>query len=127
MEITVDVGDWDHACCGDAFALDDIVTWEIFIPRDAKPLGSEYVQTRHGRLEGRVPVTGRVVAIAATRADGSATMLGAVPSGRALRGFEEYELREQYTDVVIDEEIHDFVVTLSIAGSTLLPVAPPTS
>ncbi|MFF2372018.1 DUF6578 domain-containing protein [Agromyces sp. NPDC058110] len=87
MRVEVFVGGWEHACCGESLHRGDAVAWTCIVAPD----GGLHV-TRHD-LEGlRVTrLEGTVVDLRYVAKDGQSTRIEHVPSGRALRGFDEHD------------------------------------
>lgn len=87
MNVTVEVGGWEHECCGPAIERDDVVDLGCLRWRDANGQ-VQLIETHHDSpIETRV--RGRVVDILVLAEDGSSTPVLRVPSGAALRGFDE--------------------------------------
>ena len=82
----VEIGDWEHACCGSPYERNSVVELTcLVVPH--KDGTSRYVETHHD-LDSRHPTTtirGRVAAIYIRHQDGSTEQLERLPSAAALR------------------------------------------
>jgi hypothetical protein len=111
MPVRVNVGGWEHECCGDAVQRGDRVRWTCIVTAD----GSLH-ETHHdlGGLK-TVPIQGTVVDIELVSADGGRKGIERLPSGRALRGFDDDDsgvVRERASGEVIDPLGNGFLITL---------------
>jgi hypothetical protein len=103
MQIRVGIGGWEHECCGDAYEVDEIVTWDLFLPdRGRVKGGATYFETHHDLLSGGLSVAGCVVAI-------------------ELVSESHENIASLTTGVVLESEYNEFVMTLEIAERTELP------
>ena len=102
-EIVVQVGGWEHECCGEAVEVNQVVDFGCLARRRAS--GEEqYVETHHDD-EPDVRIRGRVVDISVVDIHGARRSIARVPSGSALRGFNSQDdghLEEQYTGQLVD-------------------------
>jgi hypothetical protein len=125
MQIRVDLGGWEHECCGESYDLNDVVTWELFLPVAGELAdGADYMESHHGQLSGGVEVTGRVVAVEVASRPATFVSVSRLPSGRALRGFDEHDdgiPMVLATGDPLDGHPDEFVVTLEIAPKSELP------
>jgi hypothetical protein len=123
MQIRVNMGGWEHECCGQAHEIDDIVTWDLYLPVAGTLEGdADYMESHHDRLAGGVTVTGRVVGVDVLRAGGGSTAITRLPSGAALRGFaEDGEVTDRLTGEALEEDLDEFVVTLDLPEGSELP------
>jgi hypothetical protein len=125
VQIRVSIGGWEHACCGDAYAIGDPVTWDVFLPgKVGLPGGAHYLESHHDVLTEGESVTGRVVDIQAENAQGRFVSILRLPSGRALRGFDDHESGdcvETATGRVLDNDPTQFTVTIDVPDDTALP------
>ncbi|WP_439592027.1 DUF6578 domain-containing protein [Microbacterium sp.] len=118
MRVEITVGGWEHDCCGPEIERYQRVRWTCVTNPDGG-----LVETHHG-LEGfkTTDVIGTIVDIELLNPDGSRVLITRVPSGRALRGFDELddgELFEMYSDQPANatgRELADpeFIVTLEV-------------
>jgi hypothetical protein len=93
VDTTVEVGGWEHECCGPSFERDSVVELTCVVIPGTGPTLARHVETHHGLETARQQATirGRVVEIAIQHPDGSVDQLERLPSGRALRGFDEHD------------------------------------
>ncbi len=86
--LEVEVGGWEHDCCGPELLRFTSVEWTV-IP----VAGGPFVETHHGMDETEglkvIEVVGTIVELEAIDRDGSRTPITRIPSGRALRGMDE--------------------------------------
>ncbi|NHC44430.1 DUF6578 domain-containing protein [Motilibacter aurantiacus] len=86
MDVEVEVGDWEHECCGEAIARDQLVDLDCICWTD--PDGHvRLIETHHDLdVQPRRQVRGRVVDIRLVQEGGATRPLLRLPSGRALAG-----------------------------------------
>ncbi|MBT2504100.1 hypothetical protein [Curtobacterium sp. ISL-83] len=82
-EHVVTVGGWEHDCCGLAIEIGDVVEYSVV----SGNVAGRYEAVRHGTVP-TFPVRGRVLELYAVGVEGRVA-LRRVPSGRALRGFDD--------------------------------------
>lgn len=113
LNVTVEVGDWEHECCGPAIERNDVVDLGCLRWRDADGR-VRLIETHHDSpVETRV--RGRVVDILVLAEDGSSTPVLRVPSGVALRGFDDEDdghLETPWSGELVDERNRCFLVTV---------------
>ena len=116
MRLEIEVGGWEHGCCGPELVRFTNVEWTVMAAPDGR-----LVETHHGldETEGLkvTDVTGTIVELEAIERDGSRTTIARVPSGRALRGMDEDDagdVIELYTDRLIDVSDDGFIVTVEV-------------
>ncbi len=82
MIVEIEVGGWEHECCGDPIAGNDFVDWAYLIDADGVRQETHH-ETRAitGRVRGRVAEIDLLV-------DGSRVAVDRVPSGAALSGLD---------------------------------------
>ncbi|MBC3763553.1 hypothetical protein ACUN7V_16130 [Quadrisphaera oryzae] len=87
MDVVVEIGGWEHSCCGSAVERGQLVDLGCLRVdgRDGSPALSE----THHDLEAEVRVRGRVVEVAVVRDDGSSQPIDRIPSGRELRQLDD--------------------------------------
>ncbi|MGY1828312.1 MULTISPECIES: DUF6578 domain-containing protein [unclassified Blastococcus] len=118
MDVVVEVGGWEHECCGDAIERGQLV--DLRCIRHEGPDGRmRLVVSHHGGLD--VPaderVRGRVTEIRVVRGGGPAQAVLRVPSGQALRGFGEEDdghLEDPWTGEVVSPAGSEFLVTVAV-------------
>lgn len=102
-EVVIQVGGWEHECCGEAIEVNQIIDFGCLAPRQAS--GEErFIETHHDD-EPDVRVRGRVIDISVVDAQGVRLSIARVRSGSALRGFDSEDdghLEEQYTGQLVD-------------------------
>lgn len=106
----VRVGGWEHECCGGPVERGDVVDWTCF--RDD---GGTLRETHHGDEDDTVRVRGAVTHIELVLADHDVKTVERIPSGRALRGFDEHDDGHVQTadgTVVAAEDAVWFLVTV---------------
>lgn len=118
MSIDVEVGEWEHECCGGAIERNDVIDFDCF--RWTSPDGTEHLVETHHDLEvqPRQRVRGRVVDIHLMEEGKPTRALLRVPSGQALSGWDEADdghLEDLRTGEVIAFSSHDFLITIHTA------------
>ena len=115
MDVVVEVGGWEHACCGEAIERDQVVDFRCI--RFPRPDGSlQLIESHH---EVGVPavdrIRGRVAHLEVVQADGTAQPILRVPSGAALRGFDDDDdghLEDPWTGDLVASGGEEFLVTV---------------
>jgi hypothetical protein len=116
VDVVVSVGDWEHECCGEAIERNQLVDFRCI--RSDGPGGHvRLTETHHGGLDVAADerVRGRVIEIHVVRGEGSAQPILRVPSGRALRGFDEDDdghLEDPWTGQAVSSGSREFLVTV---------------
>ena len=115
VDIDVEVGDWEHECCGAAIERDDVVNLDCI--RWTGPEGREHLVETHHDLEvqPRQQVRGRVLDIHLVEEGRPTRALQRVPSGRALNGWDDDDdghLEDPWTGEVIASSSRNFLVTV---------------
>jgi len=115
VHVVVEVGGWEHACCGEAIERNQLVDFRC-IPYTG-PDGRVRLIESHHELE--VPATarvrGRVTEIQVLRDGGTAEPVLRVPSGEALRGFDDHgdgHLENPWTGELVSSDGEEFLVTV---------------
>jgi hypothetical protein len=117
VDTVVEVGGWEHECCGPSYERDAVVTCTCaVVPDDDSP--ARYVESHHDVATDQetVVVQGRVVDIHVRHADGSVEQIHRLPSGRALRGFDEHDdghLEKPWTGEPVRGDSGEFLVTVA--------------
>ena len=113
LNLTVEVGDWEHECCGPTIERNDVVDLGCLRWRDADRQ-VRLIETHHDSpTETRV--RGRVVDDLVLAEDGFSTPILRVPSGRAIRGFDDEDdghLETPWSGELVDERNRRFLVTV---------------
>lgn len=115
VNVDVEVGEWEHECCGGAIERNDVVDVDCF--RWTGPDGTEHLVETHHDLEvqPRERVRGRVLDIHLVEEGKPTRALLRVPSGGALSGWDDADdghLEDPWTGEVITSSNHDFLVTI---------------
>jgi len=113
LNVTVEVGDWEHECCGAAIERNETVDLGCLRWRDAD--GQVRLIEAHHDSPIETRVRGRVVDIVVVAEDGSSTPILRVPSGVALRGFDDEDdghLEAPWSGEVVDELNRRFLITV---------------
>ena len=85
MSVEVVIGGWEHDCCGSALQPGDQVDWQLHTDE----AGVRH-ETHHDQQVDDA-LTGWVEQLFAVASDGSRVAITRLPSGRALRGFDDHE------------------------------------
>jgi hypothetical protein len=115
VHVVVGVGGWEHLCCGDAIERNQLV--DLRCIRYTGAGGRlELIETHHDLDVPAVErVRGRVTHIRVVQDGGTAQAVLRVPSGAALRGFDDEDdghLEDPWTGEVISSESAEFLVTV---------------
>jgi hypothetical protein len=118
MQTVVEVGEWEHECCGPSYERDTVVELTCFVVVGPEPAPTRYVESHHGLTtqHDTIQIRGRVVALAIQHADGSTEEIERLPSGRALCGFDDHDdgqLEQPFTDVPVISDSARFLVTMA--------------
>jgi hypothetical protein len=117
MRIVVEVGDWEHECCGPAYERDSVVELTCLVVSGQAEPPTRYVESHHD-LTARpttARVRGRVADICIEHVDGSTELIERLPSGRALRGLDEDDdghLEHPWTGEPVTNSSNRFFVTV---------------
>jgi hypothetical protein len=126
MQIRVDLGGWEHDCCGDAYEINDVVTKDLYLPFSGTLSGgADYMESHHQHLSGGVSVTGRVVGIEVAGPDGQYVAVTRLPSGADLNDLNEDgsdAVVELATGNVLDIEPDEYIVILDVAEGSEFPI-----
>jgi hypothetical protein len=120
VDVVVEVGGWEHECCGDAIERDQLV--DLRCIRSEDPDGrARLVESHHGGLDVAADerVRGRVTEIHVVQDSGALLPVLRVPSGAALRGFDEVDdghLEDPWTGEVLASTSSEFLVTVQTSG-----------
>ena len=116
VDVVVEVGDWEHECCGEAIERNQLVDYQCI--SSSGPDGRlRLSETHHGGLDLAADerVRGRVTEIQVVHEGGTPLPVLRVPSGRALRGFDDDDdghLEDPWTGDVITSDSREFLVTV---------------
>lgn len=113
----VEIGGWEHECCGPAFERNELVELRCFEIAEGGDHAGRLVETHHDlSATPDVVVRGRVVDISIRHRDGSIEPLERLPSGRALRGFDAHDdgrLVRPWTGETVTADSDEFLVTIA--------------
>lgn len=115
VEVVVEVGGWEHACCGEAIERNQIVDMKCirYTGSDGQMRLAESHHETGVRADERV--RGRVTAIHVVDDGGARKPILRLPSGQALRGFDDDDdghLEDPRTGDVISSDSEEFLVTV---------------
>ena len=117
MHTVIEVGGWEHECCGPAYERDTVVDLTC-LAVSADDGSARLVESHHDLSTQRstTRVTGRVVDIAIQHPDGSTEPIERLPSGAALRGFDDHDdghLEQPWTGVAVTNDSERYLVTIA--------------
>lgn len=117
MEIKVEVGGWEHECCGPNYEIDTIVTMNCLVLDADETRTRRYVESHHdlGTTAETAEVRGRVADIRMEHLDGTSEAIKRLPSGMALRGFDaddDGHLEQPLTGQHITNNSNQFLLTV---------------
>lgn len=87
MDVVVEVGGWEHECCGPSIERGQLVALDCVRSHDAG--GRAHLVETHHDGDVDVRVEGRVTDLVVVRPDGEVEAIRRLPSGEALRGLDE--------------------------------------
>ena len=114
----IEVGEWEHECCGASFDRNSIVDVSCLKVSGTDPLSStRLVESHHELTTNSETLTykGRVADIAIVHADGSVEPIHRLPSGQALRGFDDHDdghLEQPWNGQPVLRDSDRFLLTL---------------
>ena len=113
--MVVEVGGWEHECCGEAIERNQLVDLQC-VSYTAQGGPSRLAETHHGLdLPLMERVRGRVVDLQVVLGGGALQPVLRIPSGTALCGVDETDdghLEDPWTGEVIPSESAEFLVTV---------------
>jgi hypothetical protein len=113
VDVVVEVGGREHECCGEAIERFELVTFGCL--RDTGPDGGPRLVETHHHLEAEELVQGLVTEIHLVREGDTPQPILRIPSGRALRGFDDADdghLEDPWTVEVVTSDVREFLVTV---------------
>lgn len=113
MSVVVEVGGWEHECCGAAIERNDVVTFDCLCLM--RQDGHMRLLESHHDLGASERVHGRVIDIQVVDDAGALRPILRLPSGSALRGAstdEDAHLQDPWTGEVITSGSSAFLVTV---------------
>jgi hypothetical protein len=119
VRVVIEVGGWEHDCCGPAYELDSTVEVDCLELSGPDPSTTRFVESHHEAAPRSDAVThkGRVADLAIVHPDGSIESLHRLPSGRALRGFDRDDdghLEQPWNGQPVVRDSSRFLVTLLV-------------
>ena len=118
MRTVVEIGDWEHECCGPSYERDTVVEVICLLVSGRDGAATRYLESHHDLTtqHNTIRVRGRVVDICIQRPDGSTEQIKRLPSGRALRGFDDDDdghLEQPWTGEPVTYDSNAFLVTIA--------------
>ena len=113
MDVVVQVGGWEHECCGEAIERNQLIDLSC-VRRTAKDGQSRLVWASHD-TPGEEQIQGWVTELHVMLDGGAAQPILRVPSGQALCGFDDEDdghLEGPWTGEVITSRTGQFLVTV---------------
>ena len=110
----VEIGGWEHACCGPAIERDQLV--DLGCVRVPAPDGEDTLSETHHDVEPEVRVQGRVSDIQVARHGQPAQPVLRLPSGAALCGSDDGDdghLEDPWTGELLPDG-EDFVLIVDV-------------
>ena len=113
----VEIGGWEHECCGPAFERNEVVELRCLSTSGGSEGAARLIESHHDldATADQVVVRGRVVDISILHADGLTELLARLPSGRALRGFDEHDdghLETAWTGEAVTPDSDTFLIII---------------
>ncbi len=117
MHTVVEVGGWEHECCGPSYERNTIVELTCFALPDEGGTATRYVESHHDLASEHhtTLIRGRVADVRVRHPDGSTEQIERLPSGAALRGFDEQDdghLHQPTTDLPVLNDAGEFLITV---------------
>ena len=83
MRTVVEVGDWEHECCGPSYERDTLVEVMCLVVSRRDGAATRYVESHHDLTtqHNTIRIRGRVVDICIQRLDGSIEQINGCPVG----------------------------------------------
>ena len=113
MDVVVEVGGWEHECCGEAIERNQLV--DLGCIRYVDPGGELHLVETHHHIDPDERVRGRVTEIHVVPDGAALQPVLRIPSGPALRGFDEADdghLEDPWTGEGITTDAREFLVTV---------------
>lgn len=109
---------WEHECCGPSFERNAVVQLTCLVVTGPDQESVRHVETHHDleTTHEREVIRGRVVDIAVQHPDGSVDQLERLPSGEAIRGFDEHDdgkLERPWTGDPIVSDSSSYLITIA--------------
>lgn len=118
MDTTVEIGGWEHECCGAAVERNEMIELRCFRISGGIDRAARLIETHHDldATRDQVVVRGRVVDISIVHADDSTELLALLPGGEALRGFDDHDdghLETAWTGESVTADSDTFLITIA--------------
>ena len=118
VDIVVEVGDWEHECCGPTYQRDTVVDLTCLVVPGQGHATTRYVESHHGLTTRHetVRLRGRLSDLFIEHPDGSREQIARLPSGRALRGFDDGDdghLERPWTGEPVVNDSNRFLLTVT--------------
>jgi hypothetical protein len=112
VDVVVEVGGWEHECCGPAFERDQLV--DLACIRWTGPDGRVRLIETHHHLDGDERVQGRVTDVELARDGVAVCQILRVPSGAALRSStaDDDHLEDPWTGEPVTWNGEEFLLTI---------------
>lgn len=115
--MVVEVGDWEHECCGPAYERDSVVELTCLVVAGPDGGTSRYVESHHCLTGSHrtVEFRGRVADVHIVHPDGSSEAIRRLPSGKALRGLDEEDdghLEQPWTGDPVTSDSDRYLLTV---------------
>lgn len=115
--MVVEVSDWEHECCGPAYERDSSVAVTCLVVAGPDPATTRYLASHHSLATSHrtVEVRGRVADVRIVHPDGSSEAIRRLPSGRALRGFDDEDdghLEQPWTGEPVTSDSDRYLLTV---------------
>lgn len=116
MRTVVEVGGWEHDCCGPAYERNTVT--EVTCRMVSRPDGStRWIESRHDLPDvPTIRVRGRVAHIGIEHPDGSVEQIERLPSGHALNGFDDHDdghLEQPWTGQPVTRDSSRYLITIA--------------
>jgi hypothetical protein len=125
MRIRVDLGGWEHECCGRAYEVGDDVTMTLYLPMGGTLSGdADYMESHHVLLIGGSDVRGEVVGVEALGPDGVFVSVIRLPSAAEISDDCSPDSSRFLNDVTgkdLTNEPDEFIVVLDVPEGCILP------
>jgi len=91
QRIVVEVGNWEHECCGPSYERDSVVEMTCLVLSGQDDVAIRYVESHHDLTSGgnTIQIRACVADLGIQHLDGSTERIKRLPSGSALRGFDD--------------------------------------
>jgi len=117
MDTVVEVGDWEHECCGPTYERDTVIELTCLVVVGQGDAATRLVESHHdvSTRHDTIRVRGRVVDICIQHPDGLTEQIERLPSGSALRGFNDQDgsLARPWTGEPVTNDSDHYLVTIA--------------